>query len=322
MFPAAMIEAARKYITYLKLKCILNENADELEISRELNIIFTPQILMDTSESIIELYKITVKAFFSYPNAHINNCFINNSENIDFIREINKNNLDLLNKIKKILGESKLAFNAIKSNIPLAFYNNEIFSLEDIIEDNDNSERNERENSGIIGIKNQFIDFILKNSQSRVIDQNGSIIIKRPELNSGVISNILFGFSLYIAIQKFKRSLSKMAKISEIRDRFIRIYRLSNIGLLSNVYFLERDLDNIERLIKAREIETEYILLQNLVESGGSSDIKRNFLAHSGFVYDYTMVKKEKTNQNREEICVKWDENKLNRIKRWLNSIN
>ncbi|MHA1819567.1 MAG: TM1812 family CRISPR-associated protein [Promethearchaeota archaeon] len=316
IFLSALIEAARKYITYLKLKEILQEDNKDEKGQKVLKILYGPPIFSNTKDGVIELYNISVKAFFSYPYPKFERCFItNNGESQIFNnKELfhDKDYLSLKRSVTGILNEVNLAFNSLKFNIPLAFYHEFLFSLKkqveekDLDKDSDICEMDYNQNEGN-DLKNQFIDFILQNNLAQIHRTDKSIIIKRQGLNSGAVSNIIFSFALYSAFRKFKETLNEEATIDEIREKFIKIYKLEKMGLLTNQYFLEKDLENIEDQIKQNaEKAKEYILLKELFNTGGSSDVKRNFFAHSGFTYDYTMVKLKQDQQGNQKIYLKW----------------
>ena len=195
------------------------------------------------------------------------------------------------------MGNLETAFNSILKNIPLAFYNSELISLDECIEI----------------LEKDFIKFLNEITKKELIPNNNIYIIDRPEINIIIISNIFFAFSLYKSFQQFKNKLSKIGTMEDIKTNFLDLYENQNLNLVTNKFFLERDLADIEDLCNSEEFKGEK-LLKELKEQGGSSDIKRNFFAHSGFISDWTYVRKE-----NNQIYLRWEPSQLNRIKDLIN---
>jgi len=303
IYNIALVEAVRRYLTYLQLKNILNNSQTGFS---ETNIIFYPPITKEIKPIKIEYYKISAKAFFSLPIKSFDdkNILTNNEPLFKFITnkfgataELLDEFIDIKRRINTILGNLETAFNSILKNIPLAFYNSELISLDECIEI----------------LEKDFIKFLNEITKKELIPNNNIYIIDRPEINIIIISNIFFAFSLYKSFQQFKNKLSKIGTMEDIKTNFLDLYENQNLNLVTNKFFLERDLADIEDLCNSEEFKGEK-LLKELKEQGGSSDIKRNFFAHSGFISDWTYVRKE-----NNQIYLRWEPSQLNRIKDLIN---
>ncbi len=83
-----------------------------------------------------------------------------------------------------------------------------------------------------------------------------------------------------------------------------------------NEYFLMRGVEEIrEKATKLIDGEEELLLGKLKYEGkfGKSSDLKRNFFAHSGFLLEYTIF-----GVKNGKVYVKWVENAKRTIKSWL----
>ena len=79
-----------------------------------------------------------------------------------------------------------------------------------------------------------------------------------------------------------------------------------------NEHFLVRDIEEIKSL-KIEEGMEDILAKLKFGEIRGSKDKERNFFAHSGFLYEYTILKAK-----NGKIFVRWVENARREIKKWL----
>ncbi|MHA1371204.1 MAG: TM1812 family CRISPR-associated protein [Promethearchaeota archaeon] len=302
IYPIALLEAARRYLTYKKLENLL-QNADNINTQRKISgihVLFVPQIFKGTTEVKVEFYDLDVKAFFALPRCEFNR--ICGSRTHDIIDDDYKR---LSRRINLIRSNLIMSFNALKRNIPLAFYYLPLFKI------HLDEEEIEVNLPLVSTIEKDLLRFIMK--KSKPINAGG--VIERLPFSSIQVSNIFFSFALYKSLIKFASKLERPT-VDEIEEYFNAIYRKENIGLASNVDFLSNELQRIRDKVKTSNSSefVEFQLLSNLFSTGGSSSLKRNFFAHCGFIYDFTMVKRESDGS----IIICWKNRHLAEIIAWL----
>ncbi|RLI77780.1 hypothetical protein DRP05_09170 [Archaeoglobales archaeon] len=290
IYPLNMLEATKRYLTYRKLERLLQENSHVKAYT-----VFSPPILKDVYSYQVEIQPIDVKAFFSLPNANIDKIVRKCPESFrQKVGRINKEKSELKRNVRKVTEELKIAFNAIRLNVPLAFY--------ELLDMNLPVEEIEKE---IVDFVEAFLEPIEKEKLMEGLPVDG--------IN---VSNIFYSTALYKSIQKFVKTLSK-PEIEEIFSRFSTVYRIKNLGIGVNEYFLLRDTEQIKETMKRAKIEEGKEELFGKLKYGEnfseSTSAKRNFFAHSGFLLEYTLLK-----VMRKKIYVRWLENKRPEIKSWL----
>lgn len=246
-----------------------------------------------------------VKAFFDLPFNYQE--IQENSKLASYVRcdgtlkkDISKENEDLTKKIQSLLENLLLAYNAIKYNIPLVFYYDNLINLK--IED--------------------FEEEVIKKFSAFLMPSTKDHKVYSYELDENKIFNLFYSFSLYKLIKDSLSSLNK-SSTEDIKKLFTKIYSELNLGL--NIRFLERDLKEIENK-KEYINENKWIRLDELVGSDNKknsnknehvlSDEKRNFFAHSGL--ERTMVF---TMRDKDLIYIKYnssDSNVKDKIYNWL----
>jgi hypothetical protein len=130
------------------------------------------------------------------------------------------------------------------------------------------------------------------------------------------ISNIFFSIAMLKSIKKFKDNLGNPT-IQNIKKKFTEIYRKEWLSLGLNAYILKYELDEIIKKAK-KCIPTHKISLDKLLGTGGSSNQKRNFFAHCGFIKEYTEI--EICPNNPNDYLIEWkNKKKLDKIiKNWI----
>jgi len=310
------IETMKYIITYLKIKNFLNDFKKEFLISYSTPIV--------NKASRILLSRLDAKAFFELPRfPQIKNLDENESKSRK--EEIGKyliNNFEKdFEELDKIFNETKIGFNAVKYNTPLAFYT-DIF---DYIKKYNENEMLEKIFNFLDSIENYSME---KSNYSRII---------RFKLNSREIFNsfLLISHSLLIkeilekrgvALEKRDEALEKRgeASLEEIYKYFENIYKKLNLNI--NTIFLERDKKEIEKnssgldykekklgeLFQQKGKDEDEELSRGSIERI-SSNIKRNFFAHSGFESTMVLVKKVDG-----KIYLRYEDGKINEIRSWL----
>jgi hypothetical protein len=221
---------------------------------------------------------------------------------------------------KELFNETKKAYNAIRYNTPLTFFDNELISLN----------INEKE---VLNNLKSILKYIIKD-KTEINENNGKIQIKRLNIDGTLLINILLTLALHSALREFKENLEKSVENLEnwvpvgiIKNTFKNPY--TKIGFDLNIRLLERDLTEIDELsqylkngeeksIKELQENKEKELQKhptNMKKKEG--DIVRNFFVHSGLESTLTLVKKI-NKEGKDEILLKYKPERKNDIKKWL----
>jgi len=117
--------------------------------------------------------------------------------------------------------------------------------------------------------------------------------VERLNVDGVNVANIFYAVALHRSFKEFADSLSE-PDVDEIWEKFSRLYRVKNLGIGINEYFLQRDLDEIREMGKKLGENEEEILgkLKHGENFTESANRKRNFFAHSGFLYEWTILRK------------------------------
>ncbi|MDK2795321.1 MAG: CRISPR-associated protein Csx1 [Archaeoglobaceae archaeon] len=276
-YSIALLEAVRSYATYRKLERILQDGGDF-----EAKMVSYPPIIRDlTKTAEVEFHKIPAKAFFSFPeNTNLDEIII--SKNAKAKEEIGKKYHNSKSDFRKLLIETKIAFNAIRYNVPLAFY--ELVNFEFKIDDIERS----------------------------IFEMAKEVVEREVNLRFVVLSEVFYVTAMAKSFQEFKKSLSEPCT-DEIKEKFSEVYK--KVGLDVNGRFLERDISEIKGELKNKKVG-EKGKLKEIKGTKGSSDIERNFFAHSGFLYEYTEFEIKE-----QEICLYWIKDKHREIKNWFKKL-
>jgi len=245
-----------------------------------------------------------VKAFFELPirERNLDNIsklenYINGGLTPERKRTYAQQNLEINRKLKSLLFNLIRAFNAIKYNTPLALYYPEILNL----------------NLNYKQIEKDIMNFYQKTFKMKTHNNT----LKSLKHNDKRIINILYSIALYEGITKLLSKLEKPT-LNEIKEAFPKIY--SKLKLDLNTKFLKRDIREIKSYsekisnkwkvydkIKHGEKQDRPIKSKKI-----TSDIKRNFFAHSGFEETILEIRKNK------QIELRYRKDKINEIKKWL----
>ncbi len=292
IYTLSLIEATRRYLTYRKLERLLQGDALIKAFT-----VFPPPITKDVHSYPVEIQPVEAKAFFSMPNADIDKLVTNLPENFkNRIAEINRRYGELKKRVRQIVEELRIAYNAIRLNVPLAFY--ELLGM--------HAKVNEIEREII-----SFVEELMKPIKTETS-------VERPAIDGVNVSNVLYSLALYSSIQAFKSSLNE-PELGEILEKFSELYRVKNLGTGVNEYFLLRDVEEIKNAVKNPKIEIEEGKEEILGRIKCGSDFhkslvqKRNFFAHSGFLQEYAVVKKV-----GDKVYVGWLREKIKEIRNWL----
>jgi predicted HTH domain antitoxin len=150
-------------------------------------------------------------------------------------------------------------------------------------------------------------------SKKEIYLNDNKIFIKRLEINRLDLGNYLLTIALYSSLKEFKENINKEKEKTNfeiISEYFPKLYKNKKISLGLNARLLDRDLREIKDLVeraKEKGISLERdTLLRDLFQRVDFykseeikkeskdmkvSDIKRNFLVHSGLENTVTYVR-------------------------------
>ena len=324
IYTYAMIEALRSYLVYNKLQNIIKK---ETNVIAEIATI-PPAIPYITDSSWIypislELYN--VKAFFEFPVKEyrfdaFQKVISLEGLSVEKKKEIGPIMPKLDRNAESIIELTKIAFNTIKFNTPLVFFTPKIIDFS-------KKEKLINEQQSILS---DLLDFI---HQERLVENNnGNIFVKSLRIQKDKIINYYFILALLKSIIHFhKDSIKGICPIPErIEEIFTKLY--SNLGLGTNVRFLERDLNHIlSRKDQLRHHEAIFLseLFQNEGQTGPEnqkvednqeenitliSDNKRNFFAHSGLSQEFTNIVK----MDNDSLYLFYEETQCATLRSWL----
>ena len=128
LYVNSMVEAIRALIVYNKLCYILQEKTN-----LSIDIVSVPPILKEVMEYDVGFYKYDVKAFFEFPikekiPTSATNFLYKTSS--DLKHKIGLKLKKTSNILNRILKSAKLSFNAVKYNVPLSMFYNDIINLD------------------------------------------------------------------------------------------------------------------------------------------------------------------------------------------------
>jgi len=282
VYVIALLEAVRKYLTYKQLENIL-QNPHIIEAK----IVSHPPIIQNSGAYPCEMYDFEAKAFFSLPAVKKPDKLCEKNRETDFWKAFGQDKQLRVFKenVGRCLHTLKIAYNSIRYNTSLSFYTPQILDISMDLEKIEESLFN-------------IIDGLQRN---------------KINVDAAKISNIFFSIAMLKSIKKFKDNLCNNATIQNIKDNFTEIYGKEWLSLGLNAHILGYELEEIRNKAKAPQSS-----LQGLFNAGGSSDRKRNFFAHCGFLKDYTKI--EICPNNPDDYLIKWNEEKFNEIKEWVKS--
>ncbi len=327
IYAKALLEAARHLLVYNNLKAIISGDS-QLKVQ----IAIVPPVMRNIKGPYpITLVEEKSKAFFSIPysTTSIPSAFIKGGGRA-YPPEIYKSAPRLLPSTKsKIIAPTLIAFKAITNNVPLALFTRELISFSEesmdcLVKQLEEIKRLPHFINGNLLISKDVINHEREHIQR--------LTLTRMNVKKKEVINCLFTLGLFESLKQFydENVNTSEPSIENINKIFTDLYSRLDMGV--NKRFLERDLRVIEikskslqdyeeiclkdlNILQYQGISTkEEQLKPDLEESRTSSDIKRNFFAHSGFLNDFIFVKKGVDGN----ILIRYDESKLKTIEKWL----
>jgi len=93
--------------------------------------LFTPPVMKNVDRYFAEIQPIDARAFFSLPDANIDRIAF--GEQRDRLAELNRSGTEIKRRFRKMYEELKLAYNSMRLNVPLAFY--ELLDFSDTVKE-------------------------------------------------------------------------------------------------------------------------------------------------------------------------------------------
>ena len=308
LYVSILQDVLRDLIVNKKLREIFKNKNFKVKIAE------IPPVVGSPKDNVFPLYfrKYTVKVFFEFPLKE-NPPDLGKYTNYSLLRdddELKKKN----EIIKEKIANYRKAFRAIKLNTPLVL----VDKVLDI----------ELDNSLLSESLDMFSKIIKKIQENKRVDMvDNEIGISYLNIDADRMRNMLHAAALSDAIYDAYTNLIKNCEntTDSILNIFEEIYK--RLGLEMNSTFLERDIRSINAAkdrVPSEWKELKEILMGKRIQEEGSSqrgfmgDIKRNFFAHSGFLGEFVLVKKD-----GERIYLKYKERHkgeriYNTIKSWL----
>jgi hypothetical protein len=139
-----------------------------------------------------------VKAFFDLPNKKPIKIeeLLKDKENKELRKEISTNFENEKVEFIKLINETKIAYNAIRYNVPLAYFDDKIVSFEIDEEEVLNELRN-------------VLRYITEGKKEQLRKDEGTIVIKRPSVEKTLFANLLLTVAFHKALKEFKGRLKK-----------------------------------------------------------------------------------------------------------------
>ncbi len=279
IYTVSMVEAIRMYVTYRKLSNILQDGDFNFEL------IFSPPVIKDVDKYALEFHKQDVKVFFSLPKANVYKiCKTGQGE-------INVRYSHFIKELGKCLNTLRIAFNAIAMNTPLAFYHREILDLD----------------IDIASVEKDLLK-IVNEALKPEIQYGKKVTVRRKIVDINNIANIFYSLSMLKSIKEFARDLAE-PYLGDMLKNFSKVYL--KLGLSSNVRFLQNEVQRIKEIVPDG---FKGLYIECFKEGHGkSSDSKRNFFAHCGFLREVTFIEKI-----GGRVKAWWDKDRTIEIRSWI----
>jgi len=276
VYVAALMEAARALIVYSKLRCALQGCAGV-----RARIAAVPPVLGGGRYS-VSLYEFESKAFFEFPLKSLAfkpTNFVLSQLGDEAKAELAEELREPVERLKRILAEARLAFNALKYNVPLALYHEEVVNLKGA----DPAAGLEALCAIVAGVERR----------RRILVEGGRLVVHRLRLNRALVVNAALSLALLESLREFYSAgvEGTEATPSGLLEVFGKVYELLGLGL--NARFLARDVAEIAG------------------DESFAGDQKRNFFAHSGLLS--TMI------EVRPDGSLAYKQSYMNQVCRWLN---
>ncbi|MEM1962958.1 MAG: TM1812 family CRISPR-associated protein [Candidatus Caldarchaeum sp.] len=198
------------------------------------------------------------------------------------------------------------AFICINRNTPLPLYHEQI--IEEISQE------------CVEKLEQQVADDLRKRIEHTVEKEKVQITIKRSTENLPIsfIRRTMMALAMTKSLMKLvkearKNMVNGFVPLDAIKTLFIEEIYQNRPHFTHNRHLLESEVENIEKL-RDRLGETEQYLMNFLSGGKGSSDMVRNFFAHSGFLGDITYVKKDSSSR----ILLRYDSERAKDVGEWL----
>ena len=237
----------------------------------------------------MELERTQHKAFFDLPKLDAELLTDQTTEAIGLKRRLHR----LKEEMEAERSKASLAFNAVKYNAPLVLHYLEQPEGRKILE----------------SLREALAE--IEGARSVVKDGN-TVRVRRFRVSRGEVSGWVITAALSIYLSEVISSVrSKDRRLRGILDVMSRVYTDQRLEV--NKYVLEHEADQIAKATKDMR-PGERMLLREVLNLGGSGNLKRNFFAHAGLLADRTYVTKTEDG----DLVLEYDEKRLEEIKKWV----
>ncbi len=289
IYVSALVEALRALIVFEKLRNIVYGEYD-----KKVYFHVSSPVVGGVKSAAIYSHEVDVKAFFELPfKGRVKADMIfgagSKEEKEKVMNEVRdlKQYVELRDLVDRLWRKLKPAFNAIKYNIPLAFFHDKLIHFE---EEDMNTSMN------TLSKTKELIRILLERTETRI--EGNKLFIERIPLNSKVIANILYSAALLESIARFWREKidGREPELGYIEEVFKELYE--KLGQKILTYFLERDVREQTSKLTGKEFRGYEI---------------RNFYAHSGMSQNQTNF-----NRKNNKVIARYKAEWIGTIKKWL----
>lgn len=255
IYVTALLEVARILLAYLKLRGV---TAKDYKIPQFEVCTHAPIMGEQLAEVPVYTYPFDVRAFFDFPFRKGPGDFKPQSLLKETsLQESVYRRLGERRELNAAIHQAYRAFNAVRFNVPLAFFDNRLVEL-----DKDPGELLR----GLLGL----LDYIEQELKNVELFEGAKVVVSRPKLNRAMFANALLTLALYASLKEFRNGLRDVKPTIEVlRSTFGELYE--RLGLPLNWRFLDRDLRTIEQIGSAIP-EGEEKLLEELTQRRALSE--------------------------------------------------
>lgn len=297
IYAAIAVRVLYNVLTYQKLSNYYVGDESTREPSH--SIAFFPQPREEKEEVKVELSEARTRILNQYPLT------VQQIKGINKPEEIGLTDTGLKKDLKRILMTGRRLFNCLAYNTPLPVY------YDDIVEF--------CKPSYIRELEKRICDSVSSYIQPET-SYDGCVKVFRKRFDPRLLRDVLNALALTGSLMKIVEEARKSmtgggVKLDDLQEFFVRKVYGSLEWFKPNARRLEFEVEQIKQAA-ARITVKSPMLLKDVFDVHGSSYMERNFIAHSGFLKDFTEIVKV----GDAEVYVKYklDVVKPSVIKEWL----
>ncbi|MEM4226224.1 MAG: TM1812 family CRISPR-associated protein [Candidatus Caldarchaeum sp.] len=297
IYGAIAVRVLYNVLTYQKLSNYYAGEASSGEPSH--SIAFFPQPKQEGEEVKVELSEVRTRILNQYPLTEQQIQGINRPEEIGLTDTSSKKNL------KHVLMTGRRLFNCLVYNTPLPVYYDEIVKF--------------FKPSEIRELEKQVCDSVSSYIQPEISHDRFVKVFRRrfdPRLLRDVLNALALTGSLMKIVEEARKNMTeKGVKLDDLQEFFVKKVYGSLEWFKPNARRLEFEVEQIKKAAESIPAG-DFKLLKEVFGVHGSSNMERNFIAHSGFLKDITEIVK----LGDGEVYVRYNLAEVGPevIKRWL----